>query len=102
MFDRKFLTFLGNRIGKTLKVDIITSKQSRGRYVKIYIEVDSTKSLLLEYSIKGKTYHTEYESLHLIFFNYGKYGHYSEFCPDKPRQSKVDIRVEKNGDESMG
>ena len=45
-YDHKFLTFLENRIGKTLKVDVITSEQTRGKYARTYVEIDLIKALL--------------------------------------------------------
>ena len=93
LLDSKFLTFLGNRIGKTLKVDATTIEQSRGRYAWLCVEVDLTKTLLLEYSIK--TYCIEYESLHLICLKCGKYGHYVEECPEKQNQRETDNRGDK-------
>ena len=45
-YDNKFLIFLGNIIGNTLKVDAMTSKQVRGKYVRICIEVYLSKVLL--------------------------------------------------------
>ena len=38
---------------------------------------------LAKYSIQ-KSCCIEYESIHLICFNCGKYGHAIEFCPKKP------------------
>ena len=50
-YDDKFLTFLENRIRKTLKVDFNTLEKARGKYVRICVEVDILKALLVEYSI---------------------------------------------------
>ena len=32
VYDQKFLSFLGNRVGKTLKVDATITLQTRGKY----------------------------------------------------------------------
>jgi hypothetical protein len=43
--------------------------------------VDLSKPLLAMFSIKGRTYKVEYEGLHLLCLNCGKFGHYVEGCP---------------------
>ena len=51
------------------------------------MEIDLSKTLLAKYSIQGKFYYIEYESIHLICFHCGKYGHTIEYCPKKPLES---------------
>ena len=54
LYDHKLLSFLGNRVGKTIKVNTTTIDQSRGRYARVCVEVDLNKPLLSEYSAKCK------------------------------------------------
>ena len=56
-YDDKFLTFLGNKIRKTLKIDVITLEQAKGKYVRACVEVNFSKVLSLEYSIQGNILH---------------------------------------------
>jgi hypothetical protein len=63
--------------------------QERGKYARLCVEVDLTKSLLAMFMIKGRKYNVEYEGLHLLCKNCGKFGHYSEGCPDKRKPVAV-------------
>ena len=70
LYNEKFLTFVGNKIEKKLKVDVIMEEQPKGKYARICVEIDLNKLILSKYSIKGKTYKIEYESMHMIYFLY--------------------------------
>lgn len=82
-YDAAFLGFVGNRIGRTVKVDRNTLSQERGKYARICVEVDLAKPLLPVFEVKGKIYRVEYEGLHLLCLSCGKFGHYREGCPNK-------------------
>jgi hypothetical protein len=81
-YDAKVLHFIGNRIGKTVKVDKNTSFQERGKYARLCVEVDLTKTLLAMFELKGRFYKVEYEGLHMMRRTCGKFGHYIEGCPE--------------------
>ncbi|XP_058727166.1 uncharacterized protein LOC131598601 [Vicia villosa] len=80
-YDPKVLSFIGDRVGKSVKVDKNTLKQERGKYARICVEVNLTKPLLAMFTIKGRRYKIEYEGLHLLCLKCGKFGHYKEGCP---------------------
>jgi hypothetical protein len=89
-----------------VKVDKNTLMQERGKYARICVEVDLTESLLAMFMIKGRKYNVEYEGLHLLCKNCGKFGHYSEGCPDKRKevvttQEGREGGVSKHGGEAM-
>ncbi|RYR08368.1 hypothetical protein Ahy_B05g076023 [Arachis hypogaea] len=63
-----------------LKVDKATSIHSRGRFARIYVKIDLSKKLVPRISVLGNILNIEYEGLHLICFNCGIYGHWSESC----------------------
>lgn len=81
--DSKFLKCLGNRIGRTVRVDKNTLSQERGKYARKCVEVDLNKPLLPMFEVDGKAYTIEYEGLHLLCLTCGKFGHYKEGCPNK-------------------
>ena len=56
LYDHKFLTFLGNKVGKAPKVDSTTMDQSRGRFAQVCVKVYLKKPLLSKYSMKGKVF----------------------------------------------
>ena len=66
-----------------MKVDAITLEQGQGKYVRICVEVDLKKELLLKFAIQSKTFCIQYESLYTIYFCHSKYGHLAEFCLEK-------------------
>jgi hypothetical protein len=82
-YDARILNFIGNRVGKTVKVDKNTLLQERGKYARLCVQVDLTKPLLAMFTIKGRKYNVEYEGLHMLCLTCGKFGHYKEGCQDK-------------------
>ena len=92
---------MGNRIGRTLKVDATATKQTKGKYACLYVEIDLNKVLLSEYAIRGKTYKIEYESIHIVYFFCGKYRLYREGCVDKAKKEERRM-MEEAGKENAG
>jgi hypothetical protein len=88
-YDTKVLNFIGNRVGKTVKVDKNTLQQERGKYARLCVEVNLTKPLLAMFSIKGRKYHIEYEGLHMLCITCGKFGHYREGCSNKMKPQEA-------------
>jgi hypothetical protein len=82
-YDNKMLHFIGNRIGRTVKVDRTTQSQARGKYARLCVEVDLTKPLLAMFQIKDRYYKVEYEGLHMLCLACGTFGHYKEGCVAK-------------------
>jgi hypothetical protein len=77
-YDAKILHYIGNRIGKTVKVDRNTLFQERGKYARVCVEVDLNKPLLAMFELKEEVYKVEYEGLHLLCRTCGKFGHFAE------------------------
>ncbi|GAU10508.1 hypothetical protein TSUD_420790 [Trifolium subterraneum] len=82
-YDSEILHFIGNRMGKTVKVDKNTLTQERGKYARLCVQVNLSKPLLAMFSIKDRKYKIEYEGLHLLCITCGRFGHYKEGCPNK-------------------
>ena len=72
--DREFLMLIGERIGKPFKVDQATDQVLRGKYTRICVEVDITKSLLAQFKLRRRIRRIEYEGIHLVCFQRGVYG----------------------------
>lgn len=89
-YDKHFLWKLGNKVGKTLKVDVHTIRENqnggdiniteRGRFARISVKLNLDKKLIPRVKIRTRTYKIEYEGLNLICFACGKYGHHMESC----------------------
>jgi hypothetical protein len=86
-YDAKVLHYIGNRIGKTVKVDKNTLFQERGKYARVCVEVDLKKPLLAMFELRQEIYKVEYEGLHMLCRTCGKFGHYIEGCSEKEKSS---------------
>lgn len=87
-YDEFVLKTLGNRIGKSIKVDMTTYKLSRGKFARLCVEIDVSKPLLPLFILKGREYRVEYEGLHTLCFNCGWFGHVISECPDKMEEEQ--------------
>ncbi|CAN1129179.1 hypothetical protein LINPERPRIM_LOCUS17283 [Linum perenne] len=83
-FDGAILKLIGDRIGKTVRIDHTTLEGSRGNFARICVEVDLSKPLLSKYRLRHQIRRIEYEGLHTICFNCGCYGHKDEACKQIP------------------
>ncbi|CAN1129589.1 hypothetical protein LINPERHAP2_LOCUS5306 [Linum perenne] len=88
-FNQLAVERIGNRIGRTVRLDLATAEGSRARYARVYVEVDLSRPLLGKYMIEDKVFLVEYESLDNICFACGLYGHKEEEC--KPAVSPDEV-----------
>ncbi|KAK4266118.1 hypothetical protein QN277_027087 [Acacia crassicarpa] len=79
-YDKEALSWIGDRIGETIKVDINTSNQLRGQFARICVLVDLSKQLMSGFTLDGEDYFLEYEGLHGLCTSCGIYGHSVESC----------------------
>lgn len=82
-YDDRTLFEIGDQIGTTLKVDVNTKMQARGKFARIYVEVDLDKPLIPFYVLDGVQLNFEYEDIHMVCFSSGKFGHAKENGLDK-------------------
>ncbi|KAJ1379912.1 hypothetical protein SESBI_46471 [Sesbania bispinosa] len=64
-------------------IDENTSIHTRSRFPRICIEVDLRDKLIPYFNALGRTFKVEYERLHMICFECGKYRHKSDPCPER-------------------
>ncbi|CAN1170307.1 hypothetical protein LINPERHAP2_LOCUS28919 [Linum perenne] len=85
-FNRLVVTRIGNLIGRTVRLDLATTKGARAPYARVCVDVDLSKPLLGKYVLDDRTFLIEYESLENICFSCGLYGHKldSYTLKDKP------------------
>ncbi|XP_019155090.1 PREDICTED: uncharacterized protein LOC109151954 [Ipomoea nil] len=59
-FDEVILMRIGNNIGRAIKVDITTGLATRGKFARIYVEIDLSKPLLAKFEAEEECYPVEY------------------------------------------
>lgn len=74
-------------------MDRNTLNNERGKYARLYVQVDLTKHFITIFSIKGRHYKIEYEGLRLLCSNYNRFGHYKERCADQSTAKEVSLKV---------
>ncbi|CAN1127558.1 hypothetical protein LINPERPRIM_LOCUS29704 [Linum perenne] len=72
---------IGNHIGRTIRMDLVTAEGARARYARVCVEVDLSRPLLGKYILWDKVFYIEYESLENICFGCGLYRHKEDKCP---------------------
>ncbi|RYR54220.1 hypothetical protein Ahy_A06g029483 isoform A [Arachis hypogaea] len=82
LYTQPFLWRVKGKIGSMLKIDQTTSIHLRGKFVRLCVEIDLRHKLVLAIEVLGREFRIEYESLHLICFGCGRYGHRREEFPD--------------------
>lgn len=80
LYNQTFLKRLGGSLGTYLKMDRLTSIQSRGQFARFCVEIDLAKPLTPYVLVRGQKIKLEYEGLHSVCFKCGVYGHRMEDC----------------------
>lgn len=70
-------------MGRVLFINKTILKRKKGRFARIWVELDLTAPLRPLILINGKVKRVQYEGIHLICFQCGRYGHDKEHCPHK-------------------
>ncbi|KAI5394521.1 hypothetical protein KIW84_061246 [Lathyrus oleraceus] len=98
-YDSRVMMYIGNKIGKTIKVDKNMLTRERGKYACLCIQVNLLKPLLVVFSIKGRHYQIKYEGLHILILSCGRFGHLSSGCANSkvPQAMAVDVGVKVSG-----
>ncbi|OMO88421.1 Endonuclease/exonuclease/phosphatase [Corchorus capsularis] len=84
-FSYNTLYEIGNLVGQTIKIDATTQDSARGKFARVYVEVDLKKPLKGGVRVGLIRQPVEYEGLHNICFGCDTYGHAkdSPLCPMK-------------------
>nr|POE73423.1 hypothetical protein CFP56_08726 [Quercus suber] len=71
---------IGNSIGNVLSVNTFTASKSRGRFVRLCIQVDVEKPLVTAILIGKHEQSISYKGIQKLCFGYGRLGHRHEAC----------------------
>ena len=81
-YHPEFLKHVGNKLGKLLKVDAITSAAIRGRYARLCVQINMTNPLLKRVNIGSFWQDIVYENLPMLCYRCGRIGHREIHCSE--------------------
>lgn len=81
LLDEEILSSIGDMVGRTVKVDPLSLTGLRSKFARVCVEVDLVIPLIPSLTVLDMPQRVEYEGLHLICFQCGKYGHRGDDCP---------------------
>ncbi|KAK9037165.1 hypothetical protein V6N11_022086 [Hibiscus sabdariffa] len=88
-YKRSLIAAIGERIGKVVKIDYQTDYGCPGRFVRMASKVNLRKPRVSKIVINGLLQVVEYESLSVVCFNCGIYGHNSDLYPCNMRDEDI-------------
>ena len=80
-YHKSFLRAIAISISRPLKIDYNTQEGLRGHFARMAVELDLRKPLVSYIKINGRKQDVEYESLLVICYCCGQYGHNLKLCP---------------------
>ncbi|KAJ4831136.1 hypothetical protein Tsubulata_000669 [Turnera subulata] len=87
-YDDDLLSTFATAIGTPVRIDSNTSQATRALYARMCVEVDLSQPLVPLVSIQDEVFKVQYEGLHTICLNCGRFGHKTVHCqfdtPDVP------------------
>lgn len=78
---------------RPVKMDTTTSLASIGKFARICVEVDLSKPLLSKFTLAGEVLPIEYESIQLVCFKCGIYGHKQGQSGDHGSEPKGNVEI---------
>ncbi|GKV23692.1 hypothetical protein SLEP1_g33394 [Rubroshorea leprosula] len=92
-FHEAAVLYLGNKLGRAIKVDKTTLLATRGEFARVCVEVDLNESLpsMIDLDLEGLPQSlilVKYEGLHKICFECGEFGHKKEACHYRQPQTQ--------------
>ncbi|XP_065859791.1 uncharacterized protein [Euphorbia lathyris] len=81
-YQNGVLREIAKMLGKFIKADYNTISSECGKFARMAVELDLTKSLVSQISIDGRLQSIEYEDFSIICYKCGRYVHISETCKE--------------------
>lgn len=79
-FAESIIRIMAEAMGKLIKVDLVTRSMDKGRFARVYVEMDLSLPIIDEVWINDHWHWVELKSLHLICSKCGCFGHVSWNC----------------------
>lgn len=84
-YDESVLMALAAAVGRPIRVDVRTAEVSRGRFARVYVEIDLDQPVVGRVWFRNHWFKVEYEGLHLLCKKCGCFGHVSRDCTQPAR-----------------
>lgn len=97
-YNKDFLSNIGKRVVKVLRIDNTTFHTNRGRFLRINVKININQTLKSKFRYRHQIHHIKYEGLHSIYFHYGHHGNIKDDCLDITCTTNSNSS---KGDESM-
>ena len=97
LYKAKVLKQLGESLGKILRIDAHTAMEARGKYARLYIQIDVNKPLTDTILIGRFEQPVTYEGIHKLCFTCGRVGHTVETCPYMIRRENDQVPMAEDG-----
>ncbi|KAK5802615.1 hypothetical protein PVK06_030222 [Gossypium arboreum] len=94
MYNTSLLKFIGGVIGPVARIDQNTDNKARRKFARITVFVDLDQPLVSKIVIDGRIQRVEYESLPVVCFDCGRYGHNREIYPYRSDKENEPFTVE--------
>ncbi|KAK5775331.1 hypothetical protein PVK06_043209 [Gossypium arboreum] len=81
LYKKSILQAISEMVGNVIKIDLMMVKGARGQFARFAIQIDLRKPLISRLRIANRIYRVEYESLPMVCFGCGTFGHLKGDCP---------------------
>ena len=81
-YHPEFLKHVGNKLGKLLKIDVVTSAVMRGRFARLCVQVNTTYPLPKRVKIRAFWQDIVYENLPMLCYRCSRIGHRETHCTE--------------------
>ncbi|GKV12610.1 hypothetical protein SLEP1_g23732 [Rubroshorea leprosula] len=92
-YDPVTLRKIGNKVDPLLRVDAHTAHHTRGRYVRICVQIDLAQPVIKHVRIGKKKQRVIYEGVSALCFHCGRIGHRNNQCPNIKQVSAQTMEV---------
>lgn len=89
-YEPSVLLDLGQAIGPVLRIDMHMTRETRGRFSRICVQVNLKNSPVKIIKIGGIEQPVQYEGINSLCFSYGRVGHKVDGCPYMARATCKD------------